>query len=84
MQGEGILELRGDLIQNSTIQDLGQLSINGCVPQTISGYEIHVKKLDVQNTSSHGVDVQNQIYYTQKTIKNGTKINEDNLMEETE
>lgn len=84
LQGEGILELRGDLIQNSTIQDLGQLSINGCVPQTISGYEIHVKKLDVQNTSSHGVDVQNQIYYTQKTIKNGTKINEDNLMEETE
>lgn len=84
LQGEGILELRGDLIQNSKIQDLGQLSINGCVPQTISGYEIHVKKLDVQNTSSHGVDVQNQIYYTQKTIKNGMKINKDNLMEETE
>lgn len=84
LQGEGILQLRGDLIQNSTIQDLEQLSINGCVPQTISGYEIHVKKLDVQNTSSHGVDVQNQIYYTQKIIKNGTKINEDNLMEETE
>lgn len=84
LEGEGILELRGDLMQNSTINNLGQLSLNGYVPQMISGNEIHAKKLEVQNTSAHGVDIKNQIYYKQKMIRDGIKIDKNNLREETE
>lgn len=84
LEGEGILELRGDLMQNSTINNLGQLSLNGYVPQMISGNEIYAKKLEVQNTSAHGVDIKNQIYYKQKMIRDGIKIDKNNLREETE
>lgn len=84
LEGEGNLELRGDLMQNSTINNLGQLSLNGYVPQMISGNEIHANKLEVQNTSAHGVNIKNQIYYKQKMIRDGIKIDKNNLREETE
>lgn len=84
VSGTGNLILKGDLENNASISDLRQISLSGKAPITISGADIHAGIVEDDNSSTGGVELLSQIYYSEQcNISDNCKITGNALMEET-
>lgn len=83
ISGAGTLEMKGDLQNSGTISGLHLLTISGRAPQTLTGNDIHVACLSVDNRTYSGVKLGLNLYCSDEiTITDGSVITEDRIKEE--
>ena len=84
VSGTGNLILKGDLENSASISDLRQISLSGKAPIIISGTDIHAGIVEADNSSTGGVELLSQIYYSEQcNIADNCKITGNAPMEET-